>query len=458
MATGSFDFDFVIIGAGGAGEAAAHLARSRGASVAIVDRELFGGSCPFWACMPSKTLLHAAGVHAGGGDYSWPAALLRRDHMINREGTEWPSDAGHVASLEAAGAVTLRGSARVAGPGRVVVAADGGDRELRARHIIIAVGSSSSIPSIDGLGSITPWTNRQATSTRSLPASLVILGAGPTGVEMAQVYARYGVPTVLISPQPTINPKDHPRNAQAVDAGLRRDGVDIRTGVRATRIEARAAASGAHVVHLSDDTTVEGHELLLAVGRTYPLTDLGLETIGVDASTGHVDVGPDLRIADGVFLVGDPAGPEMSTHQSHYQGEFAIRIALGDDARPDYHALPHAVYTDPEAAGVGLALEQAIDAGHDAFEEVADLAMTAKGYVAEASGHVTIVVDRANRTLLGAFIAGPGASETIHEAVLAIKARITLDVLADTIHAFPTTARVMGGLFTEALRRLEDGT
>ena len=154
-------------------------------------------------------------------------------------------------------------------------------------------------------------------------------------------------------------------------------------------------------------------------------------------------------------MAGDPAGPEMHTHVAHYQGELAVRIALGDDVRPDYRAIPRAVYTDPEVAGVGLSLEEAIAAGHDAFEEVADLATTAKGYVAEAAGHVTIVVDRASRTLLGAFIAGPAASEVIHEAVLAIKTRTPLDVLADTIHAFPTTARVMGGLFTKAARTFD---
>lgn len=451
-------FDFVIIGAGGAGEAAAHMARARGASVAIVDRELFGGSCPFWACMPSKTLLHAAGVHAGGGDYEWPKASARRDYMINREAIDWPSDAGHVSSLEAAGAVTIRGTARITGPGTIDVSNDDQQRTLRAHHIVIAVGSSPLIPSIDGIESITPWTNRQATSARILPRSLVILGAGPTGVEMAQVYARYGVRTVLVAAQAAINAKDHPRSSAAIDSALRHDGVDIRTGVRATRIEAVAGEAGAHVVRLSDGSSVEGHEILMAVGRTYPLADLGLETVGVDASDGQATVGDDLRIADGVFLVGDPAGPEMSTHLAHYQGELAVRIALGDDARPDYSAIPHAVYTDPEAAGVGMTLEQAIEAGHDAFEEVADLAMTAKGYVAEASGHVTIVVDRGTRTLRGAFIAGPAASEVIHEAVLAIKTQTTIDVLADTIHAFPTTARVMGGLFVKALTRIEVAT
>ena len=451
-------FDFVIIGAGGAGEAAAQMARTRGASVAIVDRELFGGSCPFWACMPSKTLLHAAAVHASGGDYAWPKASARRDYMIIREGTGWPSDAGHVSDLEAAGAVTIRGTARITGPGTVVVTAEGEDRTLHARHIVIAVGSTPTIPTIDGLESITPWTNRQATSTRRLPDSLVILGAGPTGVEMAQVYARYGVRTVLVAAQAAINAKDHPRNSAAIDAVLRRDGVEIRTGVRATRIEPGAGEAGAHVVQLSDGSHVEGQEILLAVGRTYPLADLGLETVGVNVSAGEATVGPDLRIADGVFLIGDPAGPEMSTHLANYQGELAVRIALGDRVRPDYSALPRAVYTDPEAAGVGLTLEQAIEAGHDAFEEVADLAMSAKGYVAEASGHVTIVVDRRTRHLIGAFIAGPAASEVIHEAVLAIKTQTTIDVLADTIHAFPTTARVMGSLFSQALRRIEDAT
>ena len=448
-------FDFVVIGAGPAGEAAAYKARARGATVAVVDRELFGGSCPFWACMPSKTLLHAAAVHAAGGDYDWARASARRDYMISREGTDFPSDAGHVSGLEAAGAVAMRGTARIAGPGRVLVTHDGAEHELHARHIVVAVGSTSKVPVIDGIDTITPWTNREATSTRELPASLVILGGGPTGVELAQVFARYGVPTALVASQPRINPKGHPRNSAALEATLRADGVEIRTGVRAVRVRARTATSGAHAIDLSDGTSVTGHEILLAVGRTVPLAGLGLETLGIDVSRGTLAVGPDLRIAPDVFVVGDPAGPEMHTHLSHYQGEMAVRIALGDDVRPDYRAIPNAVYTDPEVAGVGMSLEEAVAAGHDAFEEVVDLATTAKGYVAEATGHVTIVVDRPTRTLLGAFIAGPAASEVIHEAVLAIKTRTTLDVLADTIHAFPTVARAMGGLFAQAVVTLD---
>jgi dihydrolipoamide dehydrogenase len=448
--------DFVIIGAGAAGEAAAHLARARGASVAIVERDLVGGSCAYWACMPSKTLLHAASIHALGGDYGWGRASARRDYMIDREHRPYPDDGGHVRRLEEVGATVIHGTARVAGPGRVTVAHGETERTLRAGHIVIAVGSIPSVPPIEGLEAIEPWTNREATSTRELPGSIVILGAGPTGVEMAQVFARYGVPTTLIASQRRVNPRDHARNSAALEALLRSDGVDVRTGVRAVRIRAGAAEDGAHRIDLSDGSAVGGHQVLLAVGRTVPLEGLGLESLGLDVGKG-LHVGSDLRIADGVYVAGDPAGPEMHTHVAHYQGEIAVRIALGDDVRPDYRAIPRAVFTDPEVAGVGRSLEDALDAGLDAFEEVADLATTAKGYVAEASGHVTIVVDRATRTLLGAFIAGPAASEAIHEAVLAIKTATPIDVLADTIHAFPTTARVFGGLFRQATDRVAAG-
>lgn len=448
-------YDLVIIGAGEAGQAAAHLARRKGASIAIIDRELFGGSCPFWACMPSKALLHAAAIHHLGGDYPWQRASNFRDWMIAREPPlDWPDDSGHVRDLEAAGAVVFRGKARIDGPGRVVVRTADGVRTLTTRSILVAVGTNSTIPDdIEGLDQIRAWTNREATTTRELPRSLVVLGAGPTGVEMSQVYARYGVPTVLVSPHERINPNDHPRSSATLDAALRRDGVDIRTGVRAIRVQARAGHDGAHVIELSDTTNVEGHELLLAVGRTAPLEGLGLETIGVRLKDGQINADDRLRIADDVYVAGDPAGPEMHTHLAVYQGEMVARIALGEDVRPDHRAIPHATYTDPQTAGVGLQLDEAIQRGHDAFEETADYATTAVGEIAEAAGHVSIVVDRGNRVLLGAFIAAPGAAEAIGEAVLAIKTATPLDVLADTIHPFPTTARVMGGLFAQAAAR-----
>jgi dihydrolipoamide dehydrogenase len=164
-----------------------------------------------------------------------------------------------------------------------------------------------------------------------------------------------------------------------------------------------------------------------------------------------------LRVADGLYIIGDVAGPELHTHQGHYQGELAVRMALGEQVTPDYRALPRATYTDPEAAFVGLSLEQARDAGVDAFELVADFAHSSKGYSVEATtGHVTIVVDRAARQLVGAAMACPDASAAIHECVVAIKARLPIEVLADTIHAFPSTSRIFNGLFSDALAKLDE--
>ncbi len=190
-------YDLVIIGAGEAGQAAAHRARKLGGSVAIVDRELFGGSCPFWPCIPSKALLHAAAIQHLCGGYPWRRASDFRDWMIVRERPrDWPDDSGQVGDLEAAGAVVIRVEARIDGPGRVIVRTASGARVLGARAIVVAVGSNSTIPDdIEGLDRIRPWTNREATTARELPGSLVVLGAGPTGVEMSQVYVRYGVPT-----------------------------------------------------------------------------------------------------------------------------------------------------------------------------------------------------------------------------------------------------------------------
>jgi pyruvate/2-oxoglutarate dehydrogenase complex dihydrolipoamide dehydrogenase (E3) component len=453
-------FDFVVIGAGPAGEAAAHKARALGASVAIVDRGWFGGSCPHIGCVPSKALLHAAERHAAGADYPWERASARRDWMVNRAAdAEEPDDRTHVAALESAGATVLRGDGRVTGPGRVTVTRDGEARDLAARNVVVAVGSTSKVPPVPGLAETQPWTNREATLARRLPRSLLVLGGGPTGCELAQVYARFGVPVTIAQSGPRLVPTEHPRNAAVVRGALERDGVTVRTGARAVRARAGEGAGGAHALDLDDGTTAEGHVILLAAGRAFPVRDLGLEHYGVRTE------GPDayprdgrLRLADGLWVAGDPAGPELHTHQGHYQGEMVVRMALGEDVRPDYRALPRATYMDPEAASVGVSLEQALGAGLDAFECVADFSRTAKGYSIEAEmGHVTIVVDRATRELVGAAMACPDASAAIHECVLAIRARVPLDVLAETIHAFPSTSRILNGLFAEAKGRLDSG-
>jgi pyruvate/2-oxoglutarate dehydrogenase complex dihydrolipoamide dehydrogenase (E3) component len=271
---------------------------------------------------------------------------------------------------------------------------------------------------------------------------------------MAQVFARFEVPVTLVHSRDRLIPGDHPRNSDAARTALERDGVTLRLGVRAERARPRVGAGGADVIDLSDGTVAEGHVTLAAIGREFPLAELGLESVGVDA--GKIPRDGSLRIADGVFLAGDPAGPELHTHQAHAQGEWAVRMALGDDVAPDYRALPRATYIEPELAFVGLTVERARERGLEAFEETVEFARTARGQVLEAEvGHLTIVVDRATRELVGAAIAAPDATAAIHECVLAIQARLTVDVLAATIHAFPSTSRALGGLFTQALVTLD---
>ena len=452
-------FDFVIIGAGPAGEAAAYKARELGATVAIIDREWFGGSCPHIGCLPSKSLLDgAARHHANAATYDWDAASRARDYMVNRPaGAAEPDDSSHFNALVAAGAVAYRGSASIVGRDRVVVRHDAAAHELAATNVVVAVGSVTKRPPIEGIDEIPTWTNREATLTRQLPKSLLVLGGGPTGCELAQVFVRFGVPTTIVQSGPRLSPTDHPRNSEVIRAALERDGVTVRTGVRAVRARAGAGPDGAHVIELDDGSTAQGHEILLAVGRTFPLDDLGLEHYGID-TTGRTPFPRDgrLRIADGLWVVGDSAGPELHTHQGHYEGEIAVRMALGEEIVPDYRALPRATYTDPEASSVGLTLDEALAAGVDAFEKVADFAKSAKGYAIQAKlGHVTIVVDRATRELVGAAMACPEASAAIHECVVAIKAHLTIDVLAETIHAFPSTSRIFNGLFADARRELD---
>ena len=450
-------FDVVVIGAGASGEAAADYAALRGASVALIEKDLVGGSCAYWACMPSKALLHAAEVRAAGGDYPWPKASAFRDWMINRTDLPYPDDSSHARGHERAGVTVVRGTARVNGRGGVDVAlSDGSQRTLTAsRGIVVAAGSRARVPSIPGLDEAGYWTNVEATSLRELPRSVIVLGAGPSGVEFAQYFARFGVRTTIVQSNERLNPSDHPRSSRLLADAFRAQGIDVRTGARASRVRAHAGKDGEHVMDLADGTTAMGRVIAIGIGRTPNVSNLGLETVGVTVKDGEFLVPDDrMRIADGVFVVGDLVGHEISTHLGHYEGEIAAKAALGDDVKADLRAVPRCVYTDPELAAVGLQVEQAREKGHDPVEFTQDLATTAKGYVAEAKGHVTIVADRTERTLLGAFMAGPGATEAIHEAVLAVKVRIPLAVLEDTIHAFPTAARVFGYLCAQASREL----
>jgi pyruvate/2-oxoglutarate dehydrogenase complex dihydrolipoamide dehydrogenase (E3) component len=448
------DLDVIVIGGGAAGEAAGFAAAAIGAPAVLVERALVGGECPFWACMPSKTLLNSAAQRACNADYEWAHASARRDWMISREQIDHPDDGGHVRRMEAAGTRVIRGEARIVGPGAVEVRTSDGVQTLEAANVIVAAGSSPFVPPIPGVDGVSYWTSRDATSTRELPSSLVILGGGVVGVEMAQVFVRFGVRVTLVEGGDRILSRDHPLTSKAVADQLTEEGLDLHAGVSAQLI--RAGGAG-RIVELSDGSTVEGAELLVAVGRrAADLRALGVEDAGATLD-GRGAATPDdqMRVADGLFVAGDVAGGLQFTHVADYEGGIAARAAAGRPDKADLRVVPKVTFTDPEAAAVGLTVEEAQAQGIDAFEISRDFASTGKGQTVEGSrGHLTAVVDRERKRLVGEFAACPGAGELIHEAVLAMKMDAPLDILADTIHAFPTTARVMGGVYKDAAERL----
>ena len=448
------DLDIIVIGGGAAGEAAGFAAGAIGAPAVLVERDLVGGSCPFWACMPSKTLLNSAAHRACDPTYGWARASARRDWMISREEIDYPDDGGHVRRMEAAGTRVIKGEARITGPGAVEVRTDAGVESLSASNVIMAAGSEPFVPPIPGIDDVSYWTSREATSTRELPSSVVILGGGVVGVEMAQVFVRFGVRVTLVEGGERILSRDHPLTSKAVADQLEEEGLALRTGVTAQRL--RAGGAG-RIVELSDGTTVEGAELLVAVGRRpADLRALGAEEAGATLDARGAPAPDDrMRIADGLFVAGDVAGGLQFTHVADYEGGIAARAAAGRDVRADLSVVPKVTFTDPEAAGVGLTVEEAQERGIDAFEISRDFASTGKGQTIEgARGHLTAVVDRERKRLVGEFAACPGAGELIHEAALAMKLDAPLAVLADTIHAFPTSARVMGGVYQEAAQQL----
>lgn len=323
---------------------------------------------------------------------------------------------------------------------------------------MVAVGSVSRTPALDGLSGVLTWTNHDATLTRDLPKSLLILGGGPTGCELAQVYARFEVPTTIIQAGPRLAPTDHPRNSDAIRAALEQDGVTVRTGVRALRAHADAGADGAHVIDLDDGSTAQGHVILLAAGRSLPIEDLGLEHYGIDTS-GRTPFPRDgrLRIADGLWVIGDAAGPELHTpgplsgrsRRAHGAGR-APRARLPSPAAGHLYGSGGGVRRTHARPGARRRSRR-LRAGGQVRHDCARICRPS---------HDRPRLDRCEPGDPGARRRSdglPDASAAIHECVLAIKAHISVDVLAETIHAFPSTSRIFNGLFADARRQLGAG-
>ncbi len=444
-------FDAVVIGTGPAGEVAVSRLNDQGLSVALVERELIGGECAYWACIPSKTLLRppetrfdarrAAGVTEP--EIEWPQVAEYRDYMIRNL-----DDSGQITGYERQGVTVVRGEARIAGPGRVDV--DG--RTLETERIVIATGSDASIPPIDGLADAGYWTNREATTLKALPASIVILGGGPVGVELGQFFCRFGVKVTLVQGADRLVNREDPAVGALILDVLREEGVDVRLDTRAERVHLE---DGERVVTLTDGQKVRGQELLVATGRTPRVDGIGLETVGIEANPEGIAIDERCRAAEGVWAIGDVTGVMPFTHVGMYQGRVTAADIAGRPAAADYTAIPRVVFSDPEIAAVGLTEQQARDQGIDvatSHVSLPDAIARPWTYEKDPRGDLGLVADRQRQVLVGAWAVAPLAGEWIHQAALAIKTGTPLAVLRDTVAQFPTFSEA----YLKGVEALED--
>lgn len=452
------EFDVVVLGGGSAGELASTLLAEGGRSVAVVEESLLGGECPYFACMPSKSMLRSAhlrhdvsrngvrlgalapGAGPGGAPAGWPAAIAQRDRVAeNRD------DSGTRASLDQAGVTVVRGRGSVTGRGRLTV----GERVLSWADLVVCTGSEPVVPPVDGLDDLDVWTSDAALVSPERPDSLLILGAGPVGCELAQVYARFGTEVILVDTEERVLSREDPRVGGVLGERLAADGVRLALGIRPLRAE--RSGVGARVT-MDDGTVVDVSRVLSATGRRPRVKGIGVGSVGLD-DDGPLTVDDWCRVAgaERVWAAGDVTGVAPFTHTANYQARVVAANILGGDVRADYRSVPRCVYTDPPVAAVGLTEDQARDAGLRVAVATMNVAETARAWSDDRQvGTLVLVADADRRVLVGASACAPSADEWIGEASLAVRAEIPLDVLADVVHAFPTYAEA----YEPALRQL----
>jgi pyruvate/2-oxoglutarate dehydrogenase complex dihydrolipoamide dehydrogenase (E3) component len=440
------EFDVVVIGAGPAGEVVAGRLGEGGFDVAIVEGHLVGGECSFYACMPSKALLRPAeaideglripgAAQAINGSFDVQAVLDRRDEVIHDL-----DDSVQVPWLHDRGVHVVRGRARITGERTVAV---GGDELVARRAVVVATGSDALIPPIDGLHEAEPWTNREVTTTKTVPARLLILGGGVVGVEMAQAFASLGSTVTLVEGGPRILAREEPFASDQVHDSLEARGVTVITGAKATAVR----RNGAVTMQLDGHGPVTGDEILVAVGRSINTRDIGLESVGLEPGR-PVAVRDTMQSTehDWLYAIGDANGRALLTHMGKYQGRIAADHILGKpvELRSDGLLSPRVIFTDPQVAAVGHTEASARDAGLNIRVVEVGTGANAGGsfYGRNAPGTARIIVDEDRGLLAGATFTGPDIGESIHAATIAIVGEVPLDRLWHAVPSFPTRSEL----------------